>query len=188
MHLFPHQNPLYPVAAGNCILGFPALTSVGKFYPVCGLQRIRAMAMAGLAASSPCVYSPSCFTSPSFKILCCCSSSPSPSSPSATSSSSASSLSFGFPFVGLKRSTIRGVQRHEALHPTLESFGSCGARTGRRRTRRGVGVVMPIRAGLPVVSSIPIVGPLANFALNPVLLFVLYAAGGRHPSTHCFLW
>ncbi|CAM6023907.1 unnamed protein product [Sphagnum balticum] len=135
------------------------------------------MAMAGLAASSPCVYSPSCFTSPSFNLLCCCSSSPSPSSPSATSSSSSSSLSFGFPFVGLKRSTIRGVQRHEALHPTLESFGSCGARTGRRRIRRGVGVVMPIRAGLPVVSSIPIVGPLANFALNPVLLFVLYAAG-----------
>ncbi|CAM6046514.1 unnamed protein product [Sphagnum compactum] len=135
------------------------------------------MAMAGLAASSPCVYSPSCFTSPSSNLLCCCSSSPSPSSPSATSSSSSSSLSFGFPFVGLKRSTIRGVQRHEALHPTLESFGSYAARTGRRTTRRGVGVVMPIRAGLPVVSSIPIVGPLANFVLNPVLLFVLYAAG-----------
>ncbi|CAK9222818.1 unnamed protein product [Sphagnum troendelagicum] len=136
------------------------------------------MAMAGLAASSPCVYSPSCSTSPSFNLLCFRSSSPSSSSPSATSSSSSSSsLSFGFPFVGLKRSAIRGVQRHEALHPTLESFGSCGARTGRRRTRRGVGVVMPIRAGLPVVSSIPIVGPLANFVLNPILLFVLYAAG-----------
>lgn len=35
-----------------------------------------------------------------------------------------------------------------------------------------------IRAALPVVSGIPVLGPLANLVLNPVLLVALYAIGG----------
>lgn len=42
------------------------------------------------------------------------------------------------------------------------------------RTRRRVGGV---RAGLPVISSVPVLGPLANAVFNPVLLFIVYAAG-----------
>eukprot|EP00245_Coleochaete_scutata_P013609 TRINITY_DN5599_c0_g1_i1.p1 TRINITY_DN5599_c0_g1~~TRINITY_DN5599_c0_g1_i1.p1 ORF type:complete len:136 (-),score=4.93 TRINITY_DN5599_c0_g1_i1:135-542(-) len=39
-------------------------------------------------------------------------------------------------------------------------------------TRRKRGVVT---AGLPVVSGIPIIGPLVNLALSPVVLFAAYA-------------
>lgn len=42
------------------------------------------------------------------------------------------------------------------------------------RNHRRVG---GIRAGLPVISSVPVVGPLANAIFNPVLLFIVYAAG-----------
>ncbi|GAQ78525.1 hypothetical protein KFL_000140450 [Klebsormidium nitens] len=44
-----------------------------------------------------------------------------------------------------------------------------------QRTRRGHQT--SIRAALPVVSGIPVLGPLANLVLNPVLLVALYAIG-----------
>lgn len=53
--------------------------------------------------------------------------------------------------------------------------GSVGGRNLRLR-RRTVGVA---RAGLPVVSSIPVLGPVFNAFLNPVVVFILYAAGGK---------
>eukprot|EP00850_Spirogloea_muscicola_P013351 SM000090S24313 [mRNA] locus=s90:248278:249595:- [translate_table: standard] len=33
------------------------------------------------------------------------------------------------------------------------------------------------RAGLPIISSVPVIGGIVNFALNPVLLFMIYTAG-----------
>lgn len=44
----------------------------------------------------------------------------------------------------------------------------------KREFRRQVGAA---RAGLPVVSSIPVLGPVLNAFFNPVLLTILYAAG-----------
>ncbi|KAG0570521.1 hypothetical protein M758_6G162300 [Ceratodon purpureus] len=55
-------------------------------------------------------------------------------------------------------------------------------RSSQERCRGSVGIksrrrVVGIRAGLPVISSVPVVGPLANAIFNPVLLFIVYAAG-----------
>lgn len=59
--------------------------------------------------------------------------------------------------------------RNEFLQQRTRSSGG-----QRRRNSRSV-----VRAGLPVVSSIPVVGPLANAIFNPVLLVIVYAAGGK---------
>eukprot|EP00850_Spirogloea_muscicola_P010124 SM000058S18554 [mRNA] locus=s58:542373:543705:- [translate_table: standard] len=39
------------------------------------------------------------------------------------------------------------------------------------------------RAGLPIISSVPVIGGMVNFALNPVLLFIIYAAGAPKSVT-----
>ena len=59
---------------------------------------------------------------------------------------------------------------------------SLKGRSSEQRCRAGVAIrsrrrVGGIRAGLPVISSVPVVGPLANAIFNPVLLFIVYAAG-----------
>ena len=77
------------------------------------------------------------------------------------------------PCAGLRidlRSAISQNHRNEILQQQIRSLG------GKRRRRSSRSVV---RAGLPVVSSIPVVGPLANAIFNPVLLFIVYAAGGK---------
>lgn len=68
-----------------------------------------------------------------------------------------------------------GSHRNGTLQQRVSSYKSRSF----RRSGRGAGATS-IRAGLPVVSSIPVVGPLANAVLNPVLLFIVYAAGGNH--------
>lgn len=60
-----------------------------------------------------------------------------------------------------------------SLRPNSLSLSFRDSRLQTRSSRRrGV-----IRAGLPVVSSVPVLGPLANAVFNPVLLFIVYAAG-----------
>lgn len=63
------------------------------------------------------------------------------------------------------------------LRRNLSLNGKSSQQQGRVgiRCRRRVGGV--ISAGLPVISSVPVVGPLANAVFNPVLLFIVYAAG-----------
>ena len=79
------------------------------------------------------------------------------------------------PCAGLRidlRSAISQNHRNEILQQQKQSLG--GKRSRRSSSSRSV-----VRAGLPVVSSIPVVGPLANAIFNPVLLFIVYAAGGN---------
>nr|PNR62758.1 hypothetical protein PHYPA_001182 [Physcomitrium patens] len=78
--------------------------------------------------------------------------------------SRSSFVSLGRPCSGLKRDlklSGKSSQRERA---------EC---RGRVVVRRLGGV----RAGLPVISSVPVLGPLANAVFNPVLLFIVYAAG-----------
>jgi len=68
-------------------------------------------------------------------------------------------------------SLARGLRRNLSLNgKSSQQQGRVGI-----RCRRRVGRV--ISAGLPVISSVPVVGPLANAVFNPVLLFIVYAAG-----------
>ncbi|CAM6095316.1 unnamed protein product [Calypogeia fissa] len=80
-------------------------------------------------------------------------------------------------------SVAREQQTHHAkllgsrFRGQLELRGSVvvGRGSGRHGGgRRKVGVA---RAGLPVVSGIPVLGPVLNAFFNPVVLFILYAAG-----------
>eukprot|EP01018_Ginkgo_biloba_P013595 Gb_33653 [translate_table: standard] len=47
-----------------------------------------------------------------------------------------------------------------------------------RLTKRRTTQYLQIRAGLPVVSSIPVVGSIANFVINPAVLMAIYVFGG----------
>jgi len=79
------------------------------------------------------------------------------------------------PCAGLRidlRSAISQNHGNQILQQQIRSLG--GKRRRRRSSSRSV-----VRAGLPVVSSIPVVGPLANAIFNPVLFFIVYAAGGK---------
>jgi len=71
------------------------------------------------------------------------------------------------PFTGLRR----------GLHSIpLNPFWNIGGRnltlSGRPATRR-----VQTRAGLPVVSNIPVVGPVLNFVISPTLLMAIYVFG-----------
>ena len=41
------------------------------------------------------------------------------------------------------------------------------------------GLRLPVNAGLPVVGSIPLLGPILNFALSPFTLIAAYLTGGQ---------
>lgn len=56
------------------------------------------------------------------------------------------------------------TQRADLLHESSKAL---------RRRQPGTA-----RAGLPVVSSIPVLGPVINAVLNPIVLMIIYLAGG----------
>jgi hypothetical protein len=71
-----------------------------------------------------------------------------------------------------------GLRRNLSLNGKKQERDCSRGRIGIRRRRRvGAAAGVEIRAGLPVVSSVPVLGPLANAVFNPVLLFIVYAAG-----------
>ncbi|KAH9305141.1 hypothetical protein KI387_009545, partial [Taxus chinensis] len=68
-------------------------------------------------------------------------------------------------FTGLKR-------RAHCSFPVMPS------RIGAKRGSRGpTNKKLQIRAGLPLVSSIPVVGTIVNFVVNPIVLTAIYVFG-----------
>jgi len=71
------------------------------------------------------------------------------------------------PFAGLS-SGLHGIP----LNPFGNNGGQNNMLAGRRATKR-----VQTRAGLPVVSNIPVVGPILNFVISPTLLTAIYVFG-----------
>lgn len=71
------------------------------------------------------------------------------------------------PFTGLRRG-LHGIP----LNPFWNIGGRSHVLSGRRATKR-----VQTRAGLPVVSNIPVAGPILNFVISPTLLTAIYVFG-----------
>lgn len=68
--------------------------------------------------------------------------------------------------------SLRGGLQGIPLNPYWNIGGRNLTLSGRPATRR-----VQTRAGLPVVSNIPVVGPVLNFVVSPTLLMAIYVFG-----------